>query len=47
MFHKGCGIDILADPFREQWAAARLPIFGDHTPISNEMSASVHKSSWS
>jgi hypothetical protein len=38
MFHKGCGIDIPADPFRNS-GLAPLPIFGDYTPISNEMSA--------
>jgi hypothetical protein len=45
MFHKGCCIDILAEPFRNGGWPPPLPIFGDHTPISNEMSASVYKSS--
>jgi eukaryotic-like serine/threonine-protein kinase len=42
IFHKGCGIDIPADPFGTAGWPASLPIFGDHTPISNEMSAIVY-----
>src|ERR1700730_12675575 len=39
MFHKGCGIDIPADHFRNSGWAAPMPIFGDQTPISNDISA--------
>jgi hypothetical protein len=45
MFRKGCGIDISANPFRNSGWPAALPILGDHTPIRNEMSASVYKRS--
>ena len=38
MFHNGRGIDSLADSFRNSSWPSRLTIFGDHTPISNEMS---------
>ena len=46
MFHKGCGIDISADSFRNSGRPAPLLIFGGHTPISNEMSASVRQPHW-
>src|ERR1035437_8993035 len=43
MFQKGCGIGIPADPFRNSGLDDAAVDFWDHNPISNEMSASVHR----